>query len=134
MELYVLWVGSLTNSSTRDHIQDVANAGVGATDAPFWIGTDPEDLETEFRTIIASSISCDIQMDERFDDKEKACNDPESDVQLNGEPLPCSDTDGWRVKPGVDDVIELVGGACDTFKSGDVTFSAEFPCGAIVVE
>jgi hypothetical protein len=38
------------------------------------------------------------------------------------------------VKPGVDDVIELVGGACGTFKSGDVTFSASFPCGAIVVE
>jgi hypothetical protein len=134
MELYVLWVGSLTNSSTRAHIQDVANAGVGSTDAPFWVGTDPEDLETEFRTIIGASISCDIQMDKRFDDKEKACSDPESDVRLNGEPLPCSDTNGWRVKPGVDDVIELVGGACDTFKSGDVTFSAKFPCGAIVVE
>ncbi len=34
----------------------------------------------------------------------------------------------------VDDIIELVGSACDTFKSGDVTFSAEFPCGAIIVE
>ncbi|KPK50386.1 MAG: hypothetical protein AMJ63_14815, partial [Myxococcales bacterium SG8_38_1] len=83
---------------------------------------------------IGASISCDVQMDKRFDDKEKACNDPESDVRLNGEPLPCSDTDGWRVKPGADDVIELVGSACDTFKSGEVTFSAEFPCGAIVVE
>jgi hypothetical protein len=46
----------------------------------------------------------------------------------------------WRVKPGVDNVIELVDDemvdddACDTFKSGDVTFSAEFPCGAIIVE
>ena len=134
MQLYVLWVGSLTNTSTRAHIQDVANAGVGATDAPFWVGTDPEDLETEFRTIIAASISCDIQMDKRFDDKDKACNDPASDVRLDGERLPCSDTDGWRVKPGVDDVIELVGSACDTFKSGDVTFSASFPCGAIGVE
>ena len=27
----------------------------------------------------------------------------------------------------------LVGSACDTFKGGDVTFSAEFPCGAIIV-
>ncbi|MBT8464227.1 MAG: hypothetical protein KJO57_06040, partial [Deltaproteobacteria bacterium] len=78
------------------------------------------------------SISCDIQMDKRFDDKEKACNDPESDVQLNGVPLSCPTE--WRVKPGVDDIIELLGSACDTFKSGDVTFSAEFPCGAIVVE
>jgi hypothetical protein len=31
-------------------------------------------------------------------------------------------------------VIELVGSACDTFKSGSSTFTAVFPCGAIVVE
>jgi hypothetical protein len=123
---------------TENHIQEVANVGVGLAangsqgDAPFWVGTNPQDLEDEFRTIISGSISCDIQMDKRFDDKEKACNDPESDVRLNGVPLSCPTE--WRVKPGVDDVIELVGSACDTFKSGDVTFTAEFPCGAIVVE
>ena len=103
-------------------------------DAEFWVGDDPASLENEFRDIISASISCDIQLAERFDDKEKACNDPESDVRLDGQAIPCSETNGWRVKPGVDDVIELVGAACDTFKSGDVTFSAEFPCGAIVVE
>jgi hypothetical protein len=69
-------------------------------------------------------------MDLRFDDSVKACN--EGDVRLNGMPLACP-TD-WRVKPGDDDVIELVGSACDTFKNGAVTFSAEFPCGAIIVE
>lgn len=132
MELYVLWVGQLTNNGTRGHIQDVADAGVGQTDAPFWIGTDPEDLETEFRSIISGSISCDIQMAERFVDPEKACE--EGDVRLDGLPLACSDTDGWRVKPGDDDVIELVGSACDTLKSGDVTFTAEFPCGTVVVQ
>jgi hypothetical protein len=93
---------------------------------------DPQSLEDEFREIVGTSISCDIQMDEHFDDKEKACNDPESDVRLNGVPLSCPTE--WRVKPDFDDIIELVGSACDTFKSGDVTFSAEFPCGAIVVE
>jgi hypothetical protein len=38
------------------------------------------------------------------------------------------------VKPGQDNVIELVGAACNTFKGGDVTFTAKFPCGTIVVE
>ena len=140
IDLFVLWVGTLSDPDVRAHLQEVANEGVGLPangsggDAPFWVGNDPQSLEDEFREIIGASISCDVQMDKRFDDKEKACNDPESDVRLNGEPLPCSDTDGWRVKPGADDVIELVGSACDTFKSGEVTFSAEFPCGAIVVE
>lgn len=138
IDVLALWVGTLSDMDTENHIQEVANVGVGLAangsqgDAPFWVGTNPQDLEDEFRTIIAASISCDIQMDKRFDDKEKACNDPESDVRLNGVPLSCPTE--WRVKPGVDDVIELLGSACDTFKSGDVTFTAEFPCGAIVVE
>lgn len=138
VDVLALWVGELSDTDTEAHIQEVANVGVGLAangsqgDAPFWVGTNPQDLEDEFREIIAASISCDIQMDKRFDDKDQACNDPASDVQLNGVPLSCPSE--WRVKPGVDDVIELVGSACDTFKSGDVTFSAEFPCGAIVVE
>ena len=138
IDLFVLWVGTLTDDAIRDHLQEVANEGVGLPangsggDAPFWVGTDPQSLEDEFTEIINASISCDVQMDERFDDKVKACN--EGDVRLDGSAIPCSETNGWRVKPDVDDVIELVGSACDTFKSGDVTFSAEFPCGAIVVE
>ena len=138
VDVFVLWVGTLSDSEIEDHLQEVANEGVGLAangsqgDAPFWVGTNPQQLEDEFVEIINASISCDVQMDKQFDDKVKACN--EGDVRLNGTPLACSDTNGWRVKPGVDDVIELVGAACDTFKSGDVTFSAEFPCGAIVVE
>ena len=134
LDVFPLWVGDLDDNPsdpTRSHMQDVANAGIGGT-GTVYVGDDPSNLSDAFQAIISDSISCDIQMDERFDDKEKACNDPESDVRLNGVPLSCPDE--WRVKPGVDDVIELVGSACDTFKSGDVTFSATFPCGAIVVE
>ncbi len=136
IDVYVLWVGALSDTSIENHLQEVANEGVGLNrdgsegDAQFWVGTDPDDLQNEFQEIIGASISCDVQMDQRFDDKDKAC--AEGDVRLNGLPLDCPSE--WRVKPGVDDVIELVGTACDTFKSGDVTFSAEFPCGAIIVD
>jgi hypothetical protein len=136
IDVFVLWVGSLSDSGIEDHLQEVANEGVGLAadgsggDAPFWVGTNPQDLENEFNTIISASISCDIQMDKQFDDKVKACS--EGDVRLNGTPLSCPAD--WQVKPGADDVIELVGSACDTFKSGSSTFSAVFPCGAIVVE
>ena len=134
IDLFVLWVGNLSNDPadpTRSHMQDVANAGINGT-GTVYVGDDPGTLSDAFLSIISASISCDVQMDRRFDDKEKACLD--GDVWLDDTPLACSETDGWRVKPGVDDVIELVGSACDTFKSGDVTFSASFPCGAIVVE
>jgi hypothetical protein len=136
IDVFPLWVGDLSEEPTdptRMHMQAVANAGVGGT-GTVWVGNDPASLSTAFQSIVSDSISCDIQMDKRFDDKEQACNDPASDVRLNGTPLDCSETDGWHVKPGVDDVIELVGSACETFKSGSSTFSAVFPCGAIVVE
>ena len=114
------------------HMQAVANAGVGGTGGIVWVGNDPASLSAAFQSIVSDSISCDIQMDERFVDKDKAC--AEGVVRLDGgAPLACSDTNGWRVKPGADDVIELVGSACDTFKSGDVTLSALFPCGTVIV-
>jgi len=150
IDVFVLWVGTLTDDQTQDHLKEVANVGVGlgqstgvpapggedpanpAQGAPFWVGSNPASLEGAFRDIIGDSISCDIQMDKRFDDKDKACNDPQSNVRLNNVPLSCPSE--WRVKPGADDVIELVGDACTTFKTEASTFSATFPCGAIVVE
>jgi hypothetical protein len=135
VDVFILSVGNEVGAS---HLQDMANVGVGLAEngsegnATFWVGNNPTELGNAFSEIISASISCDIQMDKRFEDKEQACNDPLSDVRLNGTPLSCPTE--WRVKPGVDDVIELVGSACDTFKSGSSTFSAVFPCGAIVVE
>jgi hypothetical protein len=133
IQTFILSVG---NDVSDAHLQDMANAGVGkpvdesSDPAPFWKATTPEGLEDAFNAIIGASISCDIQMDKRFDNVTKAC--AEGDVRLNGNPLDCPSE--WRVKPGADDVIELVGDACDTLKSGDVTFTASFPCGAILVE
>ena len=88
-----------------------------------------------FRTHFYKSpdtISCDIQIDTPFEDKTKACNAPESDVQLNDVALSCP-TD-WEPSPVADDFIRLNGSACTELKRGESTFTAEFPCGAIVVE
>jgi len=133
IQTFILSVG---NDVSDAHLQDMANVGAGkpvdesSDPAPFWKATTPQGLEDAFNAIIGASISCDIQMDKRFDNVTKAC--AEGDVRLNGNPLDCPSE--WRVKPGADDVIELVGDACDTLKSGDVTFTASFPCGAILVE
>jgi hypothetical protein len=133
VQTFILSVGDEVGAS---HLQDMANVGVGLAengsegDAPYWVGNNPQQLEDAFTEIIGASISCDIQMDKRFDDEVKACE--EGDVRLNGIPLSCPSE--WQVKPGADDVIELVGAACTTFKTEASTFSATFPCGAIVVE
>lgn len=134
-DLFVLSVG---NGVSDAHLQEMANVGVGlATDgsegnAQYWRGNDAQSLEEAFTTIISDSISCDIQIDKPFDDETKACNDPESDVRLNGNPLSCPSE--WEPSPDADDFIRLSGSACTEFKSGQATFTAEFPCGSIVVE
>ena len=133
IDVFILSVGDQVGAA---HLQDMANVGIGLAEdgsegnAPFWVGNNPEELETAFNEIIGASISCDIEIDKPFADVDAACN--AGDVRLNGQPLDCP-TD-WRVKPGVNNVIELVGTACDTFKTTASTFTAEFPCGAIVVE
>ena len=133
VDVFILSVGDEVGAS---HLQDMANVGVGLAengsegDAPYWVGNNPQQLEDAFTEIIGASISCDIQMDKRFDDQIKACE--QGDVRLNGIPLSCPSE--WRVKPDADDVIQLVGAACTTFKTEASTFSATFPCGAIIVE
>jgi hypothetical protein len=141
IQTFILSVGP---DVAQSHLQQVANVGVGLNrngsegDAPFYTANTPAELDMAFQTIIGDSISCDIQMDKEFESKDKACNDPGSVVILNvnGVDTELSCPSEWRPKEDEDvkDVIELVGGACDTFKSGDVTFTAVFPCGAIVVE
>jgi hypothetical protein len=146
IDLFVLWVGTLSDTSIRDHLQEVANEGIGLPadgsggDAPFWVGTDPQSLENEFCSIIQESISCEIQIDRPFADRDQACR--EGDVRLAGTPLSCSTdpaTPGdWQVKEDAPNVIELLGDACATFKDAcedePPTFTATFPCGAVVVD
>ena len=131
--MFVLWVGQLNDNSTRNHLQEVADAGIAGT-GTVYVGDDPTSLSNAFQTIIGDSISCDVQIDKPFDDDEKACN--EGDVRLNGTPLTCvygqPGMSDWQVEGN--DIIRLLGDACDTFKGGSATFTAVFPCGAIVVE
>lgn len=132
IDVFVLWVGDLDDNPadpTRSHMQDVADAGVDGTGFVY-VGDDPVSLSDAFETIISDSISCDVEIDKPFADTQEACD--EGDVQLNGVPLACPSE--WRVKPGFDNVIELVGSACTQFKSEASTFTAVFTCGAIVVE
>jgi len=134
-DLFVLSVGGGVSDA---HLQEMANVGVGLArngsegNALYWRGNDAQSLEEAFTAIISDSISCDIQIDKPFDDKTKACDDPQSDVRLNNNPLSCPSE--WEPSPDADDFIRLNGSACAEFKSGQATFAAEFPCGVIVVE
>jgi hypothetical protein len=131
VQTYVLSVGADIGDQ---HLQDVANAGVGmpaGSNAPFWKADNPQGLEDALTTIIGEVMSCTVELNGRITNQEKACE--VGTVVLNGNPIACGDPNGWRVTDATH--IELVGTACDQFKSSTATvLDAKFPCDVIVIE
>jgi hypothetical protein len=114
------------------HLQELANAGVGASasDPPamFWLATDTTSLGAALDTIIGSVASCSIELVGRIDPT-MACM---GTVTLGGVPLECDDPDGWRA---VDEThIELTGASCDELQSGGGVLEAVFPCEVIILD
>ncbi len=124
---YVLSVGADTSDA---HLQAVANAGVGGTNAPFWKADNDQGLRDALAAIIGEALSCQLALDGEIIDPVKACE--EGTVVINNEQLQCNNpSNGWRV---VDPThIELTGEACTTLKSSPaVILEASFPCGIII--
>ncbi len=124
--IYVISVG--TNVG-EDHLQDMANAGVGlpiggAENAPYWQALDAQGLGEAFDTIINGVRSCILTVDGEIDPA-KACD---GTVRVDGVEIPCDDPDGWKLNSPTE--IELQGDACDLIQSGDHTVDATFPCDA----
>jgi hypothetical protein len=112
------------------HLQELANAGAGATpsDPPamFWRATDTTTLGAALDTIIGAAASCSIELAGRIDPS-MACM---GTVTLDGRPLTCGDPNGWRAVDATH--IELVGAACDELQTAGGVLEATFPCEVIV--
>ena len=123
---YIISVGEGMISAS--HLQDMADAGVGASDAPYWEVGDDEGLRDALRTIIGGELSCLIEVNGEIV-MDLVCS---GRVTLNGEDLPCEDPNGWHAPDSKH--IELLGDACDTLlNSADPTLSAVFPCDAVIM-
>ncbi len=125
------FVISVGEDVSRAHLQDVANAGVGATgmDAPFWVAGDDVGLRDALGEIIGGQLNCVVELSGRIDDLSEACV---GRVTLNGRALTCDDPNGWRAIDA--NHIELQGEACMTLQSTPgVTLEAIFPCGIILI-
>jgi hypothetical protein len=125
---YVLSVGDDVSSA---HLQAVANAGVGATGAPFWKVGDDKGLRDALSAIIGAASSCQLQLEGSLTNATKACQS--GSVMLNSKQLSCNDQDGWRVVNAT--VIELVGPSCTTYKNNlKAALNVSFPCDVIVLQ
>jgi hypothetical protein len=125
---FVLSVGE--GSVAVDHLQELANAGIGAAPtsaSPFWEAGDDAGLRAALTAILGASLSCEIELEGRVDPMQ-ACA---GTVTLDGLPIPCG-PDGWRaVDP---DTIELTGEACERWKSSPASrVHAEFPCEVLLI-
>jgi hypothetical protein len=126
IDTYIISVGPETSDQ---HLQDMANAGVGnpvggSMNAPFYRALDPQQLIGAFNQIIGGARTCRFTLSGRVDPNLAS----QGHVIVDGQ-VRSYGTD-WRL---VDDhTIELLGGLCDSIKSGTHQVDATFPCGAII--
>lgn len=127
---FIISVGEGTISD--EHLQDVANAGVGVRggdpDAPFYVAGDDDGLRDSLRAIIGGELSCVVELDGVIDPA-AAC---EGSVVLNGRELDCDDPNGWEAIDGTH--IEILGDSCDELQDATgATLEANFPCDVILI-
>lgn len=126
---FVMSVG--LGSVTLSHLQQMANAGTGlASDADpgaryFETGSQ-NDLRQALSEIVGGIVTCTFEMDGEVRPELASSGT----VVIDGEEIPMSDEDGWRLVSPTE--IELVGPACDALKTGEHHISASFPCDAVV--
>ncbi len=127
VDLFILSVGS---GVSDDHMQDMANAGVGlpvgGTDlAPYYVANNQQQLVDAFNEIIHGARSCEFVV-EGIVDMARA---DEGHVVLNSQTLEYGTE--WNM---IDEsTMVLLGAACDTFLTDEnVTLLANFPCGVVV--
>ena len=124
---YVISVG---DDVSDEHLQDVANAGVGVgpgdPNAPFYKANDADALAEAFAEIVEGVRDCKLSLDGQVSEGgESECN-----VSVNGMIVPYGDDNGWQLNnPGE---VELVGDACDAIQNGEVQVSIKCACGIVV--
>ena len=124
-----LFVISVGNDSSAMHLQQLANIGAGmaidaAPGAKVFYPDNSAELATTLSDLIAAQLSCEVTLDGNGVMPGKECM---GSVTINGTQLACDGPDGWRLKDPQH--IELLGGACDTFKaSASAQLLVNFPC------
>jgi hypothetical protein len=113
----------------HDHLQQLADIGVGTTGAPLYEPTTPDALRDALQELVGGAVGCDISLNGLVDDSKKC----EGTVTLNGNALKCDDPNGYSVPDARH--IRIQGDACELLKSSpNAELDASFPCGVFAVD
>lgn len=109
-----------------EHLQDLANAGVGAQagdpDAPFYVANDTDSLLAAFEAIVAGLRPCEFTLADPL----PAALAPSCGVTVNDSSFPYDDPNGWSVPDEM--TLVLQGSACDAIQEGVVSIHLECSC------
>lgn len=125
IQTFVISVG---DAVAEEHLQDLANAGIGNgpgdPDAPFYQALDQQALVDAFDEIISGLRECTLILDKPL----KPELAPSCDVTINDSSIPYDDPDGWQLDG--DMAIELQGAACTAIQEGIVVIGMTCTCEA----
>ena len=124
---YVISVG---DEVSDEHLQDVANAGVGVgmgdPNAPFYKADDALALAEAFAQIVDGVRDCKLSLDGMVSEG----GEDQCAVYVNGMSVPYGTKDGWELNDASE--VELLGAACEAIQSGEVEVSIKCACGVVV--
>jgi hypothetical protein len=124
---YIVSVGS---EVSLGHMQDMANAGVGADSsnpAPYYQALDPDALVAALEEIIYGVRDCLLELNGEVQDGMAG----ECEVLVDGEAVPFEDPDGWQLNDP--STIELLGETCEAIQEGNVAIEVTCPCDAVEI-
>jgi hypothetical protein len=119
---YVISVGS---DIAEEHLQDLANAGIGNTPddpAPFWVANDTASLVAAFQEIIAGIRPCTFDLPKPL----AAELAPSCTVTVNDDSVGYQDANGWDLPD--ENTLELDGTACEAIQQGVALVSMTCTC------
>ena len=118
-----------TQGAGPGHLQDLANAGAGVDNAPYYVASDdPAALAAQFRDIVGGIRTCTFDLRGEVDPAQAHLGE----ITLDGARLTYDDPNGWRLLPS-NRQIEIVGSACESILSSAANISIVFPCGDSVI-
>ncbi len=120
------FVISVGQELAEEHLQDLANAGIGVGDgdppAEFWIANDTDSLVAAFDAIVAGIRPCDFDLDKPL----AADLAPSCTVTVNDMAVGYQDANGWDLSD--ETTLSLSGTACDAIQQGVAEVSMSCTC------